>query len=370
MNVLYPVLCYYPSQAGGPANTLYWQNSALAANNIGTITISSNFGLAKSEDLIELSRSCSYKDHKVFFTNKSFFSSFFLSVKQLKKCQVIHFSSVFYPITLPLLLVSWLLRKSIVISPRGELYASALAVNEKQKSIWLKLIKLFQRKINFHATNNYEAGLIKSFFPQAKSTEVLANFIRLPEQLNCDVKNKFLFLGRINPIKNIDVLIDAFSKLAESKNQIELVIIGSARLPAEKKYLAQLKEQVARLRLESSIIFRGHLDGLEKQRELASAKALVLPSKSENFGNVVLEALAQSTPVIASIGAPWQLLKDCAAGAWVEPTENSLYLAMQNILNLDHANYIHMRSNALALCKKFDIESNIHLWIQYYKKMK
>ena len=50
------------------------------------------------------------------------------------------------------------------------------------------------------------------------------------------------------------------------------------------------------------------MDGEEKNKVIASNMALVLPSKSENFGNVVLEALAQGTPVIASKNTPWQIL--------------------------------------------------------------
>ena len=372
MNILYPVLCYYPSQAGGPANTLYWQNTELAKNDIGTITVSSNFGI--NEDLYEtqnLGSSISYKNHLVVFTDKGIIDILKKSVKFLKKCQIIHFSSIFFPVTLPLLVISLSLGKAVVISPRGELYESALEIKPKSKCLWIFFIKKIQSKINFHATNDYEANLIKRVFPKAKSVEVINNFIKMPTIVKTPVENKFIFLGRINPIKNISLLIDAFYLLSKNNRNanINLVIIGSARLPYEKKYFEELCFQVKKLGLGNRIIFKGHLEGKDKEKELASAKALVLPSKSENFGNVVLEALAQGTPVIASTGTPWKILDEEKSGFWVKPTVESISQAMQNILNLNEDEYKQSRKNCIALCKNnFDIESNIQLWIDYYKK--
>jgi glycosyltransferase involved in cell wall biosynthesis len=373
MNILYPVLCYYPSQAGGPANTLYWQNTELAKNNIGTITVSTSFGIDKNSDEIQkLGDSISYKNHLVEFTEKGIPDALKKSVKYLKEAQIIHFSSIFFPVTLPLLIISLRLKKVVVISPRGELYNAALQIKPKSKCLWIALIKRFQRKINFHATNEYEAGLIKKFFPRARSVEVINNFIKIPEMTIVPVENKFIFLGRINPIKNIHLLINAFYFLVKDNEDatINLVIVGSARLAYEEKYLEELRSQVKELGLGSRVSFRGHLEGEEKEKELASAKALVLPSKSENFGNVVLESLAQGTPVIASTGTPWEILDQKKSGYWIAPTTENIFQAMQDILNLSEYEYAQSRKNCVALCKNsFDVQSNIHLWVNYYKKV-
>lgn len=373
MNILYPVLCYYPSQAGGPANTLYWQNTELAKNGIGTITVSTNFGI--DEDLNEIQNlgdSISYKNHLVEFTDKGISDIFKKSIKYLKKSQIIHFSSIFFPVTLPLLVISISLGKIVVISPRGELYDAALEIKPKSKYLWLMLIKNLQKKIDFHATNEYEAGLIKKFFPKAKSVEVINNFIKIPVINAVPIENKFIFLGRINPIKNIHILIKAFYLLIEKTEDtsINLVVVGSARLAYEKKYFEELRFQVKELGLDDRVFFKGHLEGEEKEKELASAKALILPSKSENFGNVVLEALAQGTPVIASTGTPWKILDQEKSGFWIEPTTENILQAMQNILNLSEDEYMQSRTNCIALCKNsFDVQSNISLWINYYNKV-
>lgn len=373
MNILYPVLCYYPSQAGGPANALYWQNTELAKNDIRTITISTDFGINKDvSDLEALGKSLSYKNHSIVFTNRGIRGVFKKSIAYLDKCHIVHFSSIFLPVTLPLLITSLFLGKPIVISPRGELYDAALEIKPKSKRLWMVVIKRMQSNINFHATNDFEASLIKRYFPKARSVEVINNFIKMPTVLKVPLENKFVFLGRINPIKNIDLLIHAFHLLLQNTedNSLSLVIVGSARLPYEKKYLNELNAQVRKLNMSNHIIFKGHLEGNEKEKELASAKALVLPSKSENFGNVVLESLAQGTPVIASTGTPWEILNEEKSGFWIKPTAEDIFQAMKDIINLNSDEYINLRKNCVSLCKnRFDIESNIHLWINYYTKI-
>ena len=83
-----------------------------------------------------------------------------------------------------------------------------------------------------------------------------------------------------------------------------LVIAG----PDEQGTLKALKTQVARLGLEESVVFAGPVYGAEKERLLRAADVFVLPSRSENFGIAVAEALACGVPVVCTKGAPWEEL--------------------------------------------------------------
>jgi glycosyltransferase involved in cell wall biosynthesis len=65
----------------------------------------------------------------------------------------------------------------------------------------------------------------------------------------------------------------------------------------------------------------------------------VLPSESENFGNVITEALSQSTPVIASIGTPWQILKDKKIGWWTSNTPENLAKVLDELYSLTEKEY-------------------------------
>jgi len=146
-----------------------------------------------------------------------------------------------------------------------------------------------------------------------------------------------LYLGRLHPLKGVDLLVEAWhsalvaddqkmedggqgtkgsgcetmdgtkptNELMNSRtNELLLVIAG----PDEQGTLRALKEQVARLGLEESVKFVGSVYGEEKWRMLRSADLFVLPSRSENFGIVVAEALACGVPVITTKGAPWSEL--------------------------------------------------------------
>lgn len=366
MKILHPILCYYPSQAGGPANTLYWLNSHLVDLGIRSTVLSTRFGITSN-----IASKLEYAEgHKVQFFKGIGVRYIFQAIRDIRRSDVIQFSSLFYPPTLPLLIAALVLQKTVVLSPRGELYPSALKQKAFKKKLWLFIMKKMQSQIHFHATNSYEASIIAKHFPKAKSITEIPNFICLPEIQQKQYSKDFLFLGRINPIKNIHLLIEAFEEVREYKSHQDslLLIAGEARLPYEKEYLEMLKSQVKALKLEHVVKFLGHVEGVEKDRLLANCRALILPSKSENFGNVVLEALAQKTPVIASKQTPWELLQDYNAGYWVEPKVNAIKNAMIALLKLDIKDYDQCCENAYKLCKtKFDIQTNIKVWEQYYK---
>jgi glycosyltransferase involved in cell wall biosynthesis len=104
-----------------------------------------------------------------------------------------------------------------------------------------------------------------------------------------------LFLGRISPVKNIELLLAAFGQ--SSVKDATLVIAG----PAEgAKYLGKLREIVQSSQLGARVKFVGPLYGEDKAAALAEAALLALPSINENFGTVALEAMAAGTPVVVT----------------------------------------------------------------------
>jgi glycosyltransferase involved in cell wall biosynthesis len=105
----------------------------------------------------------------------------------------------------------------------------------------------------------------------------------------------FLFLGRLHPKKGLDLLIPAFARAALP--EASLVIAGPADSGA---YQAELARLVMRHGIESRCILTGMLHGVDRLALLADADLLVLPSRQENFGIVVAEALACGTPVLVS----------------------------------------------------------------------
>ena len=121
-------------------------------------------------------------------------------------------------------------------------------------------------------------------------------------------KRKFvLFVGRIDAIKGIDLLIRAMNCLMEKsclgKHDIGLIIIGGdkdADPRIETYEMQRLRKMVSRLNLEEEVAFWG----AQRQDLLpffySAAEAIILPSRYESFGMVALEAMGCGTPVIAS----------------------------------------------------------------------
>jgi glycosyltransferase involved in cell wall biosynthesis len=101
-----------------------------------------------------------------------------------------------------------------------------------------------------------------------------------------------LFLGRLNWIKGIDILIEAFNRLREFPN-IHLVIAGP-----DDGAEAQLRALVNSRGLQDHVTFTGHLDDNKKVRALIDSDVLVIPSRHEAFSLTVLEAQACGTPVL------------------------------------------------------------------------
>jgi len=121
-------------------------------------------------------------------------------------------------------------------------------------------------------------------------------------------KRKFvLFVGRIDAIKGIDLLIRAIGRLIEKsclgKHDIGLIVVGGdkdADPRIETQEMQRLRKLVSRLNLEEEVAFWG----AQRQDLLpffySAAEAIILPSRYESFGMVALEAMGCGTPVIAS----------------------------------------------------------------------
>ncbi len=112
-------------------------------------------------------------------------------------------------------------------------------------------------------------------------------------------KKYFLFVGTLEPRKNIPAILEAFHHIitenAYDKKDYKLVIMGKKGW-----FYREIFETVKKYHLEESVIFTGYLGGEAKQSLLAHAFLFVYPSFYEGFGLPVLEAMVYGVPVITS----------------------------------------------------------------------
>jgi glycosyltransferase involved in cell wall biosynthesis len=102
-----------------------------------------------------------------------------------------------------------------------------------------------------------------------------------------------LFIGRLTAKKGVDLLIEAFARVAAQLG-VDLVIAG------EGEEGPSLREQTRRLAMGERIRFLGRASSSEVVDLIRGARFVVVPSKEEPFGIVALEALAAGTPVLAT----------------------------------------------------------------------
>lgn len=113
-------------------------------------------------------------------------------------------------------------------------------------------------------------------------------------------RRKFLFIGRMHPLKGVGVLIAAVRQLKDEGGlpaDFSLTIIGRD----EKEMRSRLEAEAVKHGLP--IRFLGEVDERTKRAEMSAADCLVLPTLSENFGLVVKESLELGVPVITTDGA-------------------------------------------------------------------
>ncbi len=199
------------------------------------------------------------------------------------------------------------LRVPYTVRPLGQLCDWSL-----RQRAWIKRLQLAlvtRRNINaaafLHVTSAMEAeetmrngfrcpvlvqphGLdLPPVFPDARET--LRRELRVPADRTLAV-----FLSRLHPKKGLEILFEAMAR--QRGKDFDLVVAGTG----EEAYLASLRALVERLGLAARVHWHGFVTGERKWRLLQGSDLFVLPSYSENFGIVVVEALACGLPVLVS----------------------------------------------------------------------
>ncbi|MEE8409386.1 MAG: glycosyltransferase [Myxococcota bacterium] len=137
-------------------------------------------------------------------------------------------------------------------------------------------------------------------------------------------------LGRLEPVKGTDLLVDAFARLAKDTalDATRLVIVGDG------SQRAALERQARRLGVAERVSFLGEVERESTARLLRGAALFVLPSRSEAFGLSLLEAMQLGRPCVAArIGGVPEIVDDGATGLLFEAGDVSqLATAMRALL--------------------------------------
>ena len=213
-----------------------------------------------------------------------------------------------------------------VVSPRGTLEPWCLAHKRWKKMPALALLRpLLNRATAIHATSEKEAMALLELRLDPPVV-VIPNGVDLSatsgiEDCGSQWRERLgvprdapllLMLGRIHYVKGIDIALEALVAIRAKWRQAVLALVG----PDSEGYGTTIDNLAERLGIASAVKRVGFVGGTEKFQLLAEADLLLLPSRQENFGNVVVEALSMRTPVVASSNTPWKGLEEHQCGRW------------------------------------------------------
>ena len=177
-------------------------------------------------------------------------------------------------------------------------------------------------------------------------------------------KKTLLFVSRVQRKKGLPNLIEAWSRLPEElRKNWQVRIVG----PEQDGHVSELKAQCDRLGIswydcllrsnnrtveQSNIIFVGPKYDAELATEYVNADLFVLPTHSENFGSVVIEALAYGVPVICTKAAPWAELEEFKCGWWIDDNVDVLTAALQKATSTSGPDLDLLGRNGRALVEE------------------
>jgi glycosyltransferase involved in cell wall biosynthesis len=227
-----------------------------------------------------------------------------------------------------------------VFSPRGTFSEWAMASGSHVKKMFWPLIQRpsILHAACFHATAESEYEDIRRMgFRQPVA--VIPNGIDLPLFSDKAIQGSrtLLFLGRLHPIKGVDILLNAWKVLQFEFPDWSLRIAG----PTDNDVAKDLIRLSRNLGLQR-VYFIGGIYGVEKFQALRDADLYVLPTHSENFGMTVAEALACGTPVVVTKGAPWAGIVNKKAGWWPEIGYSSILSALRSAMNCTRMELVEM----------------------------
>ena len=237
---------------------------------------------------------------------------------------------------------------SAIVSVRGMLHPGALAQKKIKKQLFLQLFKLTRKhkKLIFHATDKIEKLHIENVFGQERMISVAGNFPRLL-QPSCKLTKqagllKLVSLALISPMKNHLLVLQALAICAAT---VEYEIYGPVK---DMEYWQQCLQQIKKLPANIQVKYHADVTPEQVVQVLHHSEVFILPSRSENFGHAIIEALSAGLPVITSEYTPWNNLAAQRAGINVSTGAGALATAIDQFAEMNEATFAQYRNGAIA----------------------
>ena len=257
--------------------------------------------------------------------------------------------------------------KKTYISPRGELFKSAIKSKFFKKKTFIfisKLLNLYSNTI-FFVNSKFEKKSLKNLSIKNLQIKIYPVFTdnsyrdkkKILKKVNTNLKKmRILFVGRIIENKN---LLYCFSILEKLTFKVEFSIIG----PIENhEYWAKCENKINQLHKNVTVKFLGAKSPQFISEYMRRSHCLLHPSKFESYGHVILESFSNGLPVLISNETPWFNLKKRRLGANINLSNLSKFLKkMIKIKKLKKKNFLSLRKKILKYYNSIVEKNNKYL---------
>jgi glycosyltransferase involved in cell wall biosynthesis len=321
---------YLPGyKSGGPVRTI----SAMVHNlsdcvQFNILTTDRDLMDAKPYPNIKVNKWNRNGKARVYYIERSMFYFFHLiSVIRNTTYDILYLNSFFDPsfTLLPLIAIriGLLPRKKIILAPRGEFSEGAVSIKSWKKKPFIYICQKLglYKDIIWHASSEYEAQDIRKIMMVSDnhihiaSDLTLVSPIKIQEKIKETGRLKICFISRISPKKNLDYVLKILKNISYS---LELDIYG----PIEDQFYWKVcEDMITSLNNQVKVSYMGVADHDQIRETFAKYDLFLFPTKGENYGHVIIEAMLAGTPVLISDTTPWRNLEHIGVG-WDLPLTN------------------------------------------------
>jgi len=266
--------------------------------------------------------------------------------RHLRRCDVLHLHCIWSPSTLQVAAAARAMGVPYVVSLHGMLDDWCISQRSLKKQVFLTLGGRYflEKAARVHCTARAEVDQSKKWFPKGAEAVIpylmdLEPFRHLPGRALAAKRFQFLenqneplvlFLSRLDYKKRPELLLGAAANLRDHGVGCTVALAGTG----QETYVQSLKDLSAKLGLEDRVHFLGQVGGADKLSLYQSADLFVLPTSQENFGLVLIEALACGTPLITTKGVDiWKDVERSGAGEIVDPGAAELAASIASLLS-------------------------------------
>ena len=198
------------------------------------------------------------------------------------------------------------------------------------------------------------------FFPGSKSAA--------RESLGIAQDPLVLYVGRIQPLKGLDLGIEAFAEVTGSLPSAQMLIVGGPSGDLGEAEVAMLRSMVAEAGLSDRVTFAGTLSHSSVADAYRAADVLIVPSRSESFGMVAAEAQSCGLPVVAArVGGLAYAVDDGISGTLISGWDPGDYAkALLGILN-DPLEAGRLSAGAVAHAERFSWQQTVDRMLELYQ---